>query len=111
MEVYEACVENVKRLKSQRRRLNQMVNREIKGGCNEIYLDAFKYSYAMLYSVFAEASFLKLLNTPYGFSEAELNNITSASSIEEQWRRCFEIAFKRIKMRQIKAILLIKSCI
>lgn len=95
LDIYKACCNNVKELKSKRRILNKLINRSIKEGSDE-ELYALTKLYALLYSSYAEVSFLKLIHTPYGFSESEIAVIQEQRNLEEKWQKCFELAFQKM---------------
>ena len=94
-EIYYASVENVRELKSKRRILNKMIKNAIKRK-HEDEISTLTQVYALLYSSFAETSFLKLIHTPHGFEENEIKDIFGKRNLEEKWIKCFELAFKRI---------------
>lgn len=96
LDIYYASTENVKELKSKRRILKRMINHSIKYG-HEAEISALTQLYALLYSAFAETSFLKLIHTPHGFNEFEIKDIFRRHNLEEKWMRCFELAFKKVE--------------
>jgi hypothetical protein len=53
----------------------------------------------LLYSAYAEVSFLKTIHTPYGFDESFIDQIQSARNLEEKWKKCLELAFRNIEKR------------
>ncbi|MCT4613373.1 MAG: hypothetical protein N4A49_00700 [Marinifilaceae bacterium] len=95
LEIYKSSVKNVKELKSSRRKIKQLINQSIKNKKKDI-LPILTKNYALLYSSFAETCFLKMIHTPYGFSEEGIQQITSKRNLEEQWRKCLELAFSVI---------------
>jgi len=52
--------------------------------------------YALLYSAYAEVSFLKLIHTPQAFSESEISEIERGQNLEEKWNKCLEFAFNKL---------------
>lgn len=94
--IYQASTNNVRELKSKRRILNKMIKNAIKRG-REDESSTLTQLYALLYSSFAETSFLKLIHTPHGFEETEISEIFCKSNLEEKWKKCFELAFKKIE--------------
>ncbi len=93
-DIYYASVDNVRYLKSKRRVLNKMIKNAIRHG-HEDEISTLTQLYALLYSSFAETSFLKLIHTPNGFEEYEINDIFRRRNLEEKWIKCFELAFKK----------------
>lgn len=95
IEIYKASCTNVKELKSKRKILNKLINQSIRAGAVG-ELDALTKLYALLYSAYAEVSFLKLIHTPCGFDESEIAMIQDQRNLEEKWLKCFEMAFRKI---------------
>lgn len=93
--VYQSCCKNVRELKSKRRILKQLINQAIREG-SEIKLNTLTYMYALLYSSYAEISFLKLIYTPNCFSLNEINEIKKQRNLEEKWKKCMELSFKNL---------------
>ncbi len=96
IEVYKACVENLRELKSQQKSLKRLFNKSIVDN-DKSSLCTLTKLYALLYSSFAELSFLKVIHTPYGFNESEINQISSESSLDKKWKRCVELAFRMME--------------
>lgn len=71
--------------------LNQAIRRN---ATSEI--DTITKLYALLYSAYAETSFLKLIHTPRGFSVSEIENIQNQRNLEAKWSKCFELVFQKI---------------
>ena len=94
-EVYEACVSDVNELKSKRKILNKLINEAIRNNKNDV-LDTLTRLYALLYSSYAEISFLKLIHTPHGFSDEEIKVILKETNLTKKWHKCFEISMKKI---------------
>ena len=69
--IFRASTSNVKDLKKQRNRILALVNRAIREK-NDADLISLTKMYALLYSAYAEMSFLKLIHTPKAFSESEI---------------------------------------
>lgn len=97
--IFRASTSNVKDLKKQRNRILALVNRAIREK-NDADLISLTKMYALLYSAYAEMSFLKLIHTPKAFSESEILQIVNRRNLEEKWEKCVEFAFKSlIRMR------------
>lgn len=95
IDVYQACCQNVRELKRQRKRILSLLNRAIRENDTNDIITLTKV-YALLYSAFAEVSFVKLLNTPDAFSESEISQISNQRNLEEKWEKCFQLVFQRI---------------
>lgn len=95
IEIYRASVDNVRELNKQRTNIKRLFNQAIKRNDHSAF-NALTKLYALLYSSFAELCFLKVIHTPYGFSEEEISQISSERNLEQKWTKCLEIAFSRI---------------
>lgn len=95
MTVYEACVKNCKKLKSEQKILCRLIKQAIREHKDE-QIKTYTFLLALLYSSFAEASFLKLIYTPDGFSDTEISQILDARNLENKWEKCFELALKKV---------------
>jgi hypothetical protein len=95
IEVYKDSVVNVREIKSNRKKIKKLLNLSIKNKLNS-NLDLLTKIYAVIYSSFAEICFLKMIHTPYGFSENTISQINTQRNLEEKWRKCMELAFIQI---------------
>lgn len=95
LQIFQASVENVKELKKQKKVLSRLFNKSIKENDHSSF-EALKRLYALLYSAFAETSFLKIIHTPYGFTEEEIGQFQDLRNLEEKWTKCLLLAFQRI---------------
>ena len=93
--IFQSSVSNVRELKRQRTALKRLFNRSLRQKDHSGF-EALKRLYALLYSSFAEVSFLKVIHTPYGFSENEITQIQGQRNLEQKWIKCLELAFQRI---------------
>lgn len=95
IEVFKASVINVRELKQQRTNIKRLFNQSIKRKDRSSF-NALTKLYALLFSSFAELCFLKIIHTPYGFNEDEINQISGQRNLEQKWSKCLELAFSRI---------------
>jgi hypothetical protein len=95
LQIFQACVKNVRELKKQGTALKRLFNQSVRRNDHSA-LHALKCLYALLYSSFAEASFLKVIHTPYGFSENEILQIKEQGNLEKKWIKCLDLAFQKI---------------
>jgi hypothetical protein len=95
IEIFKASVINLRELKNQRTNIKRLFNQSIKRKDNSSF-SALTKLYALLYSSFAELCFLKVIHTPYGFSEDKIIQITSERNLEQKWLKCLELAFSSI---------------
>lgn len=96
LDIYNACCMNVKEIKKRAKNIKRMINNAILNKRNEEIITLTKV-YALVYSAFVEVSFIKLINTPYGFDEEKIKVIQSKSNLEEKWLTCINLAFLTIK--------------
>ncbi len=68
-----------------------MINRSLKNNRMD-EVETLTKVYALLYSAYAETAFLKIIHTPYGFSDDYIQQIQSASNLETKWLKCLEFA-------------------
>lgn len=93
--VYKASVKNVRELAKQAKAVKRLMNQALRG--NRLFeVEALTKTYALMYSAYAEVSFLKLINTPHGFSEDYIEQIQSCRNLEEKWIKCLTFAFEKI---------------
>ncbi|MDQ2178003.1 hypothetical protein [Marinifilum sp. D714] len=95
IEIYKSSVQNVRELKSSRKKFKRLINQSIKDKKKDV-LSILTKNYALLYSSFAETCFLKMIHTPYGFSEDKIQQISRQRNLEEKWNKCLELALREI---------------
>ncbi len=89
---YQAYVTNVNDFVSAEVDIRRIINRAYKTGKPLTAIVQTKV-YALLYSTFSEANFMKLILTPYGFEQAYVEQIVQEPSVKEKWYKCLELAF------------------
>lgn len=102
--IFQASVKNVNELSIERKHLKRLFNLCIERN-EKAYFKVLTNSYALLYSSFAEVCFVKIINTPYGFNDDEINQINQEiihgrareRNLEDKWKKCLELAFKKIE--------------
>ncbi|MEP1079258.1 hypothetical protein NDI52_28005 [Leptolyngbya sp. PL-A3] len=95
--VFEAQVKNVRELDAAWKHVKRSINRDlVKGNQSSVRLHTKLLT--LIYCAWLEASFSKLIHTPYGFDLSEIAQIKSASrnSIVEAWKECINIAALRV---------------
>lgn len=89
---YEAYVHNVKDFLKAEKEIRRTINRYLKK--NKIQsVEIQTKMYALLYSTFSEARFMKMVLTPYGIEQEYVDEILKQDSILEKWFKCLDIAF------------------
>lgn len=97
LEIYKAQVKNVRELNSAWTHLKRSINRDlIKGNHSSARLHT--KILAVVYCTWLEASFSKLIHTPYGFelSEIERIKLLASKNIVKAWEECVSIAASKI---------------
>lgn len=96
--IYEACVKNCRDLKSKKKILLRLLNLAAnKNSQNEI--DTLTKLLALLYSSYAENSFLKLIMTPYAFENCSyVEEINKQRNLQEKWEKFFEIVLSNYSL-------------
>jgi hypothetical protein len=95
IKIVPRSLQNVRELKKQRTNLRRLFNKAIIKHDNPS-LNVITKLYTLLYSSFAEVCFLKMIHTPYGFSETFITEIFKQRSLEEQWNKSIECAFSQV---------------
>ena len=97
LKVFKAQVENVQELEAAWRHVKRSINRDlVKGNKSAVRLHTKLLT--LVYCAWLEASFSKLIHTPYGFDLSEIAQIQSASQngIVNAWKECISIAALRV---------------
>lgn len=91
---YQAYVTNVKDFLLAATDINRTINRAYKTG-KPLTARVQTKIYALLYSTFSEANFMKMILTPYGFEQAFVDEILRQGSVQEKWFKCIDLAFTK----------------
>lgn len=99
--VFKACVVNFRKLDSTRKDFGKLLNEQIPRRTDADIHHLGQIS-ALLFSVWAEARFLKIIYTPYGFDSGEIDSILACSSLEQKWCRAIDIALRHAKRSDLQ---------
>jgi hypothetical protein len=91
---YKAYVKNVQDFLIAEKELRRTINLALKTGKPQTVEIQTKL-YALLYSTFSESRFMKVILTPSGFEQFEVDEILKQSSVLEKWNKCLELAFNK----------------
>jgi hypothetical protein len=91
-ELYKAYVCNVRGFLKTETELKRIINASLKRNKQDSVERTTKI-YALLYSTFSEANFMKMILTPYGFSQGFVNQIVKESNVQSKWYKCIELGF------------------
>lgn len=95
--VFKAQVKNVQELDAAWKQVKRSINRDLIKD-NHPAVRIHTKLLALVYCAWLEASFSKLLHTPYGFDLLEIEQIKAASrnSIVKAWEECIAVAVLRV---------------
>jgi hypothetical protein len=96
LQIYQASVSNLRELRKQKKNLKRLFNKSVRGNDHSSF-NALTKLYALLYSSFAEVCFLKMIHTPYGFSDNFIQQIQEQRNLEQKWQKCLTLAFAQIE--------------
>ena len=99
-EVFFAQTRNVRGLTSAAKNLDRLINAALIKG-DEAQVAILTKLLCVTFSFWAEARFSKLIQTPYGFSDAQRRQIRfdskgRESSIESRWKKCIATALSKV---------------
>ncbi|EHQ26486.1 hypothetical protein [Mucilaginibacter paludis] len=115
--LYQAYVTNVRDFLLAETEIRRLINRAMKGG-REQTVNVQTKVYALIYSTFAEANFIKMVLTPYGFDQPFIDQILhERNNLQQKWIKCLELAFQKFtatrkgsevpnKVQELKRIIL-----
>ena len=95
---YQAYVVNLRDFLIAESEVRRTINRSLKRGKRSTALIQTKL-YALLYSTYSEACFMKMILTPYGFEQSFINEILKQDSIQEKWLKCLQLAFLKFSKK------------
>ena len=87
---------NVRILNSAKININREINRFLRKG-DESSVQIYTNLYLLIYSSWAEASLVKLVHTPFGFSLDEKKDIFKDRDVLNRWKKCVNIAFSKYR--------------
>ena len=83
IEVYRASCQTTKEIKKHATSIKRMINAALRKN-RMMEVETLTKTYALIYSAYAEVSFLKVIHTPYGFSENYIQQIQAQRNLEEK---------------------------
>lgn len=99
--IYRASCENVHELDKQAKLIKRMINGALRKH-RMLEVETLTKLYALLYSAYAEVSFIKLIHTPYGFTEDYIQQIELQRNLESKWKKCLFFALQKIDTEKAK---------
>lgn len=91
---YQAYVQNVKDFTIAETEIRRIINRSLKQN-KRLSVAINTKLYALLYSTYSEARFMKMILTPYGFDQNSVDQILIQKSVQDKWVKCINLAFDR----------------
>jgi len=88
--------QNVKNLEFVRKKINSQINLFLRKD-DDYSVKVYTKIYALLYFAWTEANLVKLVHTPYGFTQDEKKLILKPKDVIEKWKRCISTAFSKFK--------------
>jgi hypothetical protein len=95
---YQAYVINVRDFVHAETEVRRIINRALKNN-KQVTVKVLTKVYALLYSTYSEASFMKMILTPHGFEQEYVDEILKQESIQDKWLKCLEISFLKFVKR------------
>lgn len=96
---YQAYVINVRDFLIAEKDVRRTINRSLKTGKKDTATIQTKL-YALLYSTYSEASFMKMILTPHGFEQSYVNEILRQESTQDKWLKCLHLAFLKFSKNE-----------
>ncbi len=96
--VYRAQTENVRMLNQARTQINKAINNALRKG-DIVSSQVQRRVLALVFCAWVEASFSKIIHTPYGFTLEEIDQIKRVYqhfNLETGWKKCIELGLRRI---------------
>lgn len=88
--------QNVTSLEIARRKINSQINDCLRKDDFES-LKVYTNIYLLVYSAWTEASLVKLVHTPYGFTIEEKKKIFKDQDVLNKWKKCVNTAFSKFR--------------
>ena len=87
---------NVTALEASRKKLNAQINDSLRRD-DDFSLKVYTKLYLLVYSAWTEASLVKLIHTPFGFTLNEKKKILKDQDIINKWKKCVNTAFSKFR--------------
>lgn len=96
LDIFKAQTINVRELIKARTQVTRAINDALRN--NKLpSVEALTKSLVLIYIAWSEALFSKIIHTPYGFENWEIEQIRKApNGLEGRWRKCLELGLRRI---------------
>lgn len=89
---------NLVTLNSARKKINMQINMALrKDDSHSVML--YTNIYLLIYTSWSEAALVKLVHTPFGFSESEKKKILKDRDVLNKWTKCVNTAFSKFRKK------------
>ncbi len=83
-------------LKSARKEINSSINDALRND-DDHSLKIYTNLYLLIYTSWTEALLVKLIHTPFGFTQEEKLKILKPKNVLNKWEKCINIAFSKFR--------------
>lgn len=87
---------NVKSLEAARKKINAQINDSLRRG-DDFSLKLYTNLYLLIYNAWTEASLIKVVHTPFGFTTDEKEKILTDKDVVNKWKKCVNTAFRKFR--------------
>lgn len=87
---------NVASLEATRRKVNAQINDSLRRD-DDFSLKIYTNLYLLVYSAWTEATLVKLVHTPFGFTTDEKKKILKDQDVLNKWKKCVNTAFSKFR--------------
>lgn len=94
-ELYKAYVNNTNDFLLAGKEVRRTINRALKENKPNTIQVQTKI-YALIYSTYSEANFMKMILTPYGFEQKYIEEILKQKNLQQKWFKVIDLAFKKL---------------
>lgn len=95
---HSAFNKNVKELESARKKVNSQINNYLRKD-DDHSVAIYTNIYLLIYSAWTEANLVKLIHTPFGFTEDEKKYILKDRDVLNRWKKCVNMAFSKFEQK------------
>lgn len=88
--------QNIRLLEAARKKINSQINDCLRKDDLDS-LKVYTNIYMLVYSAWTEASLVKLIHTPYGFTSEEKKKIFNDKDVLNKWKKCVNTAFAKFR--------------
>lgn len=87
---------NTTALEAARKKVNSQINDALRRD-DDLSLKIYTNLYLLIYSAWTDSSLVKLVHTPFGFTEDEKKLIFKDKNVLNKWKKCINTAFAKLR--------------